>query len=317
MLTKAHTEQFKTKGYLVVEDLVDPRLLAAIRAEYGALVDDLYAHWYRHGLVEADPESLTFWEKLDQGYSNQLEVHQPLTICLPHGDVRSDSPMHMGPAVFDLIRHEPILDLVETLIGPEITASPIQHVRIKPPQRSTGNDELRAHVVATDWHQDKGVTLEEADDTTMVTVWVAITDATLDNGCLQVADTGPTRELLPHCCRKQVSIIDEHLPAADAIVATPVKAGGAVIFHPLTPHCSRPNVSDEYRWSFDLRYNVTGQPTGRSQFPEIIVRSTIDPSQATTDWQELKAKWDDTRARLGATAYQPQHRWDISNPYCA
>jgi len=224
--------------------------------------------------------------------------------------------MHMGPAIFDLIRHERILDAVEDLIGPEITASPIQHVRIKPPQCAARSDELRAHVVATGWHQDKGVTLAEADQTKMVTVWLAMTDATLENGCLQVAGTGPTEELLPHCCKKQVEITDEFLPRDEDIVPTPVKAGGAVIFHPLTPHASRPNLSNEYRWSFDLRYNVTGQPTGRSQFPEIVVRSPSDPTRVTSDWRDLKALWDDARARLSAAPYAPQHRWDVSNPYC-
>lgn len=317
MLTSQQKQHFDTKGFLVVENLVEPEVIGSLRTEYARLVDDLYEGWYRNKCVDVPPKGLSFWDKLDQGYANQLDVHQPLTICLPHGDVRADSPMHMGPAIFDLIRHDRILDLVEDLIGPEITASPIQHVRIKPPQRAARQDELRAHVVATDWHQDKGVTLAEADETTMVTVWIAVTDATLENGCLQVADTGPTHELLPHCCRKQVAITDEFRPKSEDIVPTPVNSGGAVIFHPLTPHCSRPNLSNDYRWSFDLRYNITGQPTGRSQFPEIVVRSPSDPSRITSDWRDLKARWDDTRARLSSAPYKPQHRWDISNPYCA
>lgn len=317
MLSNSQTSQFANQGYLVVEDLVDPSTLVAIRSEYSDLVDDLYSSWYRQGKVFVPPEKLGFWEKLDQGYANQLDVHQNLTICLPHGEVRPNSPMHIGPAIFDLVRHPRILDLVENLIGPEITASPIQHVRIKPPQGDVRNDELRAHVVATDWHQDKGVTLAEADETQMITVWVAITDATLENGCLQVARTGPTDTLLPHCCRKQVSITDEHLPKEQDIQPTPVRAGGAVIFHPLTPHCSRPNVSNEYRWSFDLRYNVTGQPTGRSQFPEIVVRSRAKPESVANDWRAWKHMWDETRARLGSAPYRPQHRWDVANPYCA
>ncbi|MEM7303220.1 MAG: phytanoyl-CoA dioxygenase family protein [Pseudomonadota bacterium] len=301
MLAKEQKTHFESKGFLVIENLIAQEVLECVRSEYAKLVDDLYATWYRDGLVAIAPEGLSFWDKLDQGYANQLDVHQPLTICLPHGDVRSDSPMHMGPAIFDLIRHERILDVVQDLIGPEITASPIQHVRIKPPQSAARSDELRAHVVATGWHQDKGVTLAEANETTMVTVWVAITDATLENGCLQVAKSGPTNDLLPHCCRKQVEIIDEYLPAAENIQPTPVKAGGAVIFHPLTPHASRPDLSDEYRWSFDLRYNISGQPTGRSQFPEIVVRSSSDPSSEVADWRDLKAMWDDTRAQLATT----------------
>lgn len=316
MLTQDQLNHFNTKGYLVIEDLVDPQTIANVRAEYARKVDELYQDWFDQGLVKDAPEGLSFWEKLDRGYLNDLDVHQPLTICLPHGDVRADSPMHQGPAIFDLARDTNLLDMVEDLIGPEITASPIQHVRIKPPRRSVRDDELRAHVTTTDWHQDKGVTLDEADETNMVTVWIAITDATLENGCLQVASTGPSDELLPHCCRKQVAIVDQDELQANAI-ATPVKSGGAVIFHPLTPHASRENTSDGYRWSFDLRYNVTGQPTGRSQFPEYVVRSRSNPASEMTDWRELKTMWDDTRLRLSSGNYLPQHRWDVSNPYCA
>ena len=316
MLSPEQIGHFNTKGYLVVEDLVDRDTLSAIRTEYAARVDDLYREWFSQGLVNEAPEKLEFWEKLDQGYLNDLDVHQPLNISLPHGDVKHDSPMHSGPAIFNLVRHPGLLDVVEDLIGPEITANPIQHVRIKPPERAVRKDELRAHVIATDWHQDKGVTLAEADDTTMVTVWLAVTDATIENGCLQVASSGPEEGLLPHCCRKQVAIVDQDTLRENA-VPTPVKAGGAVIFHPLTPHSSLANTSDDYRWSFDLRFNITGQPTGRSQFPEYVVRSQNEPSQVLGDWKELKAMWDETRTRLSSCPYLPQHRWDVSNPYCA
>ncbi|MEM9476955.1 MAG: phytanoyl-CoA dioxygenase family protein [Pseudomonadota bacterium] len=316
MLSHNQKDQFERYGYLAIESLIDDAALDAIRSEYATVVNNLYEGWYADGKVSVPSEGLSFWEKLDQGQVNQLDVHQPLTICLPDCAVEADSPMHMGPAIFGLVRHQRILDAVEDLIGLEITASPIQHVRIKPPQGAARNDELRAHVVATDWHQDKGVTLAEADDTTMVTVWVAITDATLDNGCLQVARTGPTERLLPHCCRKQVAITEEHLPRPEDIQPRPDRSDCAVIFSPLTPHCSRPIVSDEYRWSFDLRFHVTGQPIGRSQFPEVIVRSAKMPARVDTNWKTEKQRWDETRARLSSGPYRPQHRRDLSNPYC-
>ena len=45
-----------------------------------------------------------------------------------------DTPFWTGPAVFALLRNQAILDAVESLIGPEIYANPVQHVRIKPPE---------------------------------------------------------------------------------------------------------------------------------------------------------------------------------------
>ncbi len=315
MLTAADIERFNRQGYLVIEDIVDEVTLGALRREYAELMDRLYAGWYAEGLVETPPADLSFWQKLDRCYRGGFDWYQPLDISLPHSGIDADTPMHIGPAVFDLVTHKKIIDTVECLIGPEITSNPIQHVRIKPPARALPTSEIRAHVTTTDWHQDMGVTLEEADNTQFITVWLAITDATVENGCLQVAP-GERNEVLPHCNKTQVGIADAFVPNAEAVPA-PVKAGGAVLFHPLTPHASLPNNSDGYRWSFDLRYNVTGQPTGRSHFPEFIVRSRTNPDSEMRDWQTWRASWEATRSHLAKVPHIPQHRWSNDAPYCA
>ena len=315
MLSEAQLEHFRTRGYLVVEDLLDEASLKAIREEYSGLLAKLYGDWHAAGLVSEPPEGLDFWGMLDNCRCDGFDWYQPLDISLPHNDISEATPMHIGPAVFNMARNRRILDMVEQLIGPEITSNPIQHIRIKPPRDEVASAEKRAHVVATDWHQDKGVTLEEADDTEFVTVWLAITDATIENGCLQVAE-GSFDRMLPHCTRDQVGIADAFRPSGNA-VPTPVKAGGAVVFHPLTPHASLANDSRSYRWSFDLRYNVTGQPTGRSQFPEFIARSRRDPSRELSDWREWKRMWEETRTRLADADHIPQHRWGNDAPYCA
>lgn len=315
MLTDANVERFDREGYLVIDDIIDERTLAGVRREYADLMDRLYAGWHREGLVETPPEGLSFWEKLDQCYRGGFDWYQPMDISLPHSGIDGDTPMHIGPAVFDLVTHKKIIDTVECLIGPEITSNPIQHVRIKPPAHALPSSEVRAHVTTTDWHQDMGVTLEEADKTQFVTVWLAITDATVENGCLQIAP-GKRDGILPHCNKTQVGIADAFVPKSEAVPA-PVKAGGAVLFHPLTPHASLPNNSDGYRWSFDLRYNVTGQPTGRSQFPEFIVRSKVNPASELRDWQMWRESWETTRAHLAQVAHIPQHRWSNDAPYCA
>lgn len=315
MLSQSDIDHFQTEGYVVVENLIDRQTLAAVQREYANLMDRLYAEWHADGRVGRPPDGMSFWDKLEQCYKSSLDWFQPLDISLPHSGIMADTPMHIGPAVFDMVTHHSILDAVECLIGPEITSNPIQHVRIKPPAHALPSDEIRAHVTTTDWHQDMGVTLEEADETRFVTVWLAISDATIDNGCLQVAP-GPRDGMLPHCNKTQVGIADAFIPKTEA-VPTPVKAGGAVLFHPLTPHASLANKSDGYRWSFDLRYNVTGQPTGRSQFPEFVARSRSNPDSELRDWRAWQESWNATRARLAAAPHIPQHRWSNDTPYCA
>lgn len=315
MLTPDQIAQFNRDGYLVLENVIDEATRQAVIAEYATRMDALYDGWYAQGMVPAPTPGMGFWDKLDVAYHKGFDWFQPLDITLPHHDIRDDTPMHIGPAVFDMATHPRILDIVESLIGPELTSNPIQHVRIKPPQDEVPKGETRAHIVSTDWHQDRGVTLESADQTEMITVWLAITDATIENGCLQVKP-GLRDEMIPHCTRTQPGISDSYLPQ-EAAIPTPVNAGGAVIFHPLTPHASLANRSNGYRWSFDLRYNVTGQSTGRDQFPNFVARSRAHPETELKDWKVWQQMWDDTRRHLARVPHIEQHRWPSDGPYCA
>ena len=315
MLTAADVKTFETEGYLVVEDVIDPDLLARVRAEYAARLQGLYDGWVRKGAVPGPDTPQDFWAQLDHAVAAGVEWFQPLDISLPHDGITTETPYHFGPAVFDLLTHAPVLDCVEQLIGGELTSNPIQHVRIKPPQRNVAQDEVRAHITETAWHQDRGVTLAEADQTQMVTVWIAITDASVENGCLQVIPN-PPEDMLPHCPQRQTALAPGQIDEARAVPAE-VKAGGIVMIHPLTPHGAGPNTSDGYRWSFDIRYNVTGQPTGRSQFPDFVARSRSAPQTELRDWQTWVELWDQTRLTLAYSAHIPQHRWPADSPFCA
>ena len=53
--------------------------------------------------------------------------------------------------VFDFLRNDNLLDAVESFVGPEITCSPIQHLRGKPPSRLDASPSYNVP-----WHQDSG-----------------------------------------------------------------------------------------------------------------------------------------------------------------
>ncbi len=315
MLSPSQIAEFRENGYLIVEDVIDAATRDAVLDEYETLLGGLYEGWSRQGLVPPPEKPLNFWEKLDRCRSEDFDWYQPLDISLPFDNIGEETPMHFGPAVFDLVRHDAILDMMECLVGPEITSNPIQHVRIKPPERTLPEGEARAHVSYTNWHQDRGVGHADADDSTIVTVWVAMTDATEENGCLQVVP-GLPKTLYPHCPKRQTTIADGFVDAARAIPAE-VPAGGVILLHPLTPHCSLPNRSDGYRWSFDLRYNVTGQPTGRDQFPGFVARSRSHPDSELHDWRAWRQRWEAARLHLAHVPHIPQHRWQGDAPHCA
>ncbi|SMX41631.1 phytanoyl-CoA dioxygenase family protein [Maliponia aquimaris] len=313
MLTPEQVRQFESEGYLVVEDVLDPAVLDAVKAEFAALLDDLYAGWQAEGRVPP-AEGRDFWQKLLVAYQAGCDWFQPMDISLPGGEIAPDTPFHFGPAVFDMLTAPRLLDMVEDLIGPELTSNPIQHVRLKPPATALHADEVRAHITATDWHQDRAVAHEGADKTRMVTVWLAVGDATVENGCLQVVPGKP--RMYPHCPQKQTAIAPGFLDE-EAALPLPVRAGGAVLFHPLTPHASLVNRSAAFRWSFDIRFNVTGQSTGREHFPSFVARSRAAPETELRDWQAWKAMWEATRARLALKPHIPIHRWQADSPVCA
>ena len=307
MLSPEQIESFNRDGYLVVPDVVTD-YLPAVRDEYAQLVYRLCTQW---GIEFSDLE-----DTLIRAYRQGFDWFQPLDISLPGDRIQADTPFHIGPAVFDFMTAAPLLDIVESLIGPEITSNPIQHVRIKPPAQDLHDSEVRAHITATDWHQDRAVGLEEADETDMVTCWVAVTDATVENGCLQVQPFDGEQEILPHCPKTQTAIADEFINE-DGAVPLPVKAGGVILFHPLVPHSSLINQTQGIRWSFDLRFNKTGQPTGRSHFPEFVARSKADPQSQLRDWRGYKQMWEEARARLAEAPHIDIHRWTSDAPYCA
>ena len=317
MLSPAQIERFETKGYLVVEDVLDQQaILDPVRAEYDRLLTDLYDDWKDEGLVPALDDTAGFHDRLLAAYRAGCDWFQPMDISLPGDRITAETPFHFGPAVFDMIRTPGLLDIVEQLLGPEITSNPIQHVRIKPPASDLRQNEVRAHVTATDWHQDRGVTHAEADETNMVTVWIAVTDASVENGCLQVMEGGHRSGILPHCPKTQTAIADGFVDEARA-VPLPVRSGGIVILHPLIPHGSLANTTNGFRWSFDIRFNRSGEPTGRSHFPDFVARSRAVPRTELTDWRVWKARWEDARLRLAGVPHIDIHRWRGDSPACA
>jgi hypothetical protein len=87
--------------------------------------------------------------------------------------------------------------------------------------------------------------------------------------------------------------------------------------HRLTMHSSLPNVSNTIRWSFDLRYQPVGQPTGREEYPSFVVRSRNAPAQVLGDYRTWAQLWSDARKRLAHVERRRKHRWPEDAPVCA
>jgi hypothetical protein len=252
-------------------------------------------------------------------YAESGNVHQQyFDFSLPLASTTEDTPIWVGPAVFAAIRNARILDAVESLIGPEIYSNPIQHVRIKTPEHLTPRDPKSGLLLmpATAWHQDQGVTLPEADETEMITVWFPLNESTIENGCLHLRPRSHLGGLLPHCATgRGLEIPDTYLPAD--YLPLPLKPGDVLLMHRRTCHGSLPNRSDEVRWSFDLRYNPIGQPTGREIFPGFVARSRTHPESELRDPVAWAESWYEARRVLARGQSYKVYRWEGNDPACA
>ena len=99
------------------------------------------------------------------------------------------------------------------------------------------------------WHQDNGYTFVEPQD--YLTCWVAITDATCDNGCVSVMPGVHRGGTLRHATTE---IGQECWGDPDRAVQVPVSAGSVVVFSSLTPHFTGRNRTDRVRKSYIVQY---------------------------------------------------------------
>ena len=330
-LTPDQLEFFDREGYLVLRGVLDQEtVLDPIAAEYAGVLDRLATDLHAKGEIASDYAELPFSDRLTRIYAETgTDYSQHFDFTLPQSATKADTPFWTGPAVFALLRNEAILDAVESLIGPEIYANPVQHVRLKPPEHLLRkNPDDREPNNATPWHQDNGVITADADETDMITVWLPLTKATVQNGCLVVQPRSHRDGLLPHCpndapaTNRNGGSLGLHIPDAflapeEREVDMEMDAGDILLMHRRTPHASHRNRSDHVRWSFDLRYNPTGQPSGRSAFPGFVARSAKEPWTELRDpiaWTDM---WLEARARVSGAPMPAFNRWDRSAVTCA
>jgi ectoine hydroxylase-related dioxygenase (phytanoyl-CoA dioxygenase family) len=283
-LTDEQVAKFKNEGVLVAEGVVTEEDLAPVTAELEAWVDQKARALQGEGAITDLAEGEDFGNRIARLYAQSPRITEGLDVM-----------QSLGPKLFEFLRNDNLLDAVQSLLGtPEITCNPIQHLRAKAPASATGEG---ASFFNVPWHQDKAVTWEEADDSDIITCWLALVDATVENGCMEVVPYAFKNDLLEHKAGAGGPSIPPDAFGPDAeIRPVPVKRGGFVFMHRCTPHRSTPNFTESARWSLDLRYQPTGQPTGRPFHPEFIARSEAHPETVLTDHSVWANRWREALA---------------------
>jgi len=210
-------EQFDELGYFVVPDAFDA---------------DTMRHLDRE-LAAGDARVKQFLEQAPHGRFSVAGLDTQ-TVA-PHAVTRS-------ALARSFCANEMLTGLARDLVGPDVRLYWDQSVYKQP---NSAEPVL--------WHQDNGYTYVEPQ--AYLTCWIAITDATPDNGCIAVMPGVHKRGTLAH---RTTPIGEECWGDWSTAVEVPVAAGSIVVFSSLTPHATKANVTDEVRKAYIVQYAPDG-----------------------------------------------------------
>ncbi len=271
-LSENQRSTYLNDGYLLLEDVLSPADLQPLIDDINAGIDGKAGEAVALGRLRGPFEDVPFDRRLAcirDAMDDSSEIEREVT-----------GKRLKTAGMFSLITHPAILDIVESIIGPEILAHPQFNCQAKMP------NETRSQIP---WHQDLGFLHPEAEATFMVNFWIPLVDVTVENGCLEVIPGSHRAGLMPHGEVRgypNEGIQEGYVPVGRQ-VPCPVRRGGVVVFQHKTAHRSFPNRTDRIRWSVDVRYSDPSKPTGRDEVPGFVVRSQAHPERTAKshlDW---------------------------------
>ncbi|MBW7894060.1 MAG: phytanoyl-CoA dioxygenase family protein [Opitutaceae bacterium] len=261
---------FHEEGYLIVPDVFDPADLEPLRNALHAEIDRKARELKAEGKLENLHEELDFDRRLAAIHRDSKENGE---LIMKHLEGLRGGGFH-APEMFDVIAHPKMLAAVGALLGTsEIVASSVYRIRPKLPNIGRG---------VVPWHQDSGYFSPHCDTQLIITCWVPMVDATVENGCMQILPRTHTGKVVKHHTGGNAGFLvikDEDLPDDPRrSITAACPRGGVVFMTNRTPHCSTPNYSDHIRWSMDLRYQSAEVPNNVGLWPEQIdAEGNADP----------------------------------------
>jgi hypothetical protein len=175
-------------------------------------------------------------------------------------------PHLLLPWVDEIVRASEVLDAVEDLIGPDIR---VFHLSVWPKDPGSGT--------YVSWHQD--ATYFALEPACHVTAWVALTNAPVEAGCMEVVPGSHKLGQLPHAelqdpenllSRGQSLAVDVEQSRTRFM---PVKAGQFSLHHTHLVHNSRPNRSPYRRVGLGISYIPTwARCTSPNRVTAMLVR---------------------------------------------
>ena len=234
-LTAEQVNEFQTRGYLELGRLLDDATVEVLRREY-----DREFELARSGASSF--RNLAIDDTDDVAAKNEAEEQmlQIMQMC--------ERNLHFRR----LLYHEPILDCIEDLIGPNIQLFHDQAL-YKPAH----------HGGPVFWHQDNAYW--QCAPATLVSCWLTLDDVSVDNGAMQVIP-GSHLQALEHEKSASTSALLDNAERVDSsrAVAIELPAGGAMLHHCQTFHYTAPNKTARERRAFAIHFMTPGTRSRRT-----------------------------------------------------
>ncbi len=149
------------------------------------------------------------------------------------------------PEIRDIFTGKKTLDVMEDLMGPDLYYHSSK-VMFKPANGGAPKP----------WHQDAAYWRQY--DPRQITIWIALDDATEENGCVWAIPGSHKLGHIPHV-HQELQVEESRIDLKKAI-PVPVKSGGLLIFDSLVLHMSKKNTSDKNRCAIICDYDSLPNP---------------------------------------------------------
>jgi ectoine hydroxylase-related dioxygenase (phytanoyl-CoA dioxygenase family) len=210
-ITDAHADFFRENGYLVIDNALTPDEVETLRAETTQLCRG--ERGSIRGVTPATPDEL-----------DAAVLRRYLCIHFPH---------KLSDVMFDFLAQPVIVDVLTRIIGPDVKC--MQSMLFIKSAGKPGQA----------WHQDEDFI--PTRDRSLTGAWMALDDATIENGCLWVIPGSHRNGILWQMDetddpRFDCTVESKGFPYTDTdAIPVEVKAGALVFFNGYLLHRSLPN----------------------------------------------------------------------------
>jgi len=242
-LTQSQLQQFRDTGHLTV-----PGLFSSQQTE--AAIEDAQ-QWGQETFEEMDEEQRAWYLERSEG------------VPLPR---KLDNPVFHREVFRQLASDPGLVEMVEQIVGSGVKVF-FSQIFFKPPERG-GPKPV---------HQDNFY-FGPDDEQAMLTAWIALDEARIENGCLFYSDGSHQQGKLHHVAPENEPF-NLQIPAevAEQYEMTPaaVSAGGVSFHHGLTLHQSSSNTSSRWRRAAAIHFLQNDASLTTPQLPyeeRVLVR---------------------------------------------